>query len=92
MFEAVVLLAVSAVSELPARMRVLSKSAGGALRRSGAFVSESLLGYYREALAEIRTVGYLGYGARQLAPYTRAAVAAFHPEHETLTGTLIERL
>jgi hypothetical protein len=91
-FELSSLLAVSAVSELPERVRVLSKSAGVALRRSGAVVSDALLAHYREALAEIRTVGFLSYGARQLAPYARAAVAAFHPARETLTGKFIAKL
>ena len=91
-FELSSLLAVSAVSELPERVRVLSKSAAVALRRSGAVVSDALLAHYREALAEIRTVGFLRYGARQLAPYARAAVAAFHPARETLTGKLFGKL
>jgi hypothetical protein len=91
-FELSSLLAVSALGELPERARLLSKSAAVALRRSGTVVSESLLGYYGEALAEIRTVGFLNYGARQLAPYARAAVAAFQPERNTLTSKLIERL
>ena len=88
-FELSSLLAVSAVSELPERVRVLSKSAAVALRRSGAVVSEALLAHYRDALAEIRAVGFMSFGARQLAPYARAAVAAFHPERETLTGRFI---
>jgi hypothetical protein len=84
-FEVSSLLAVSAVSELPERARLLSKSAGVALRRGGAVVSEALLEHYREALREIRETGFPAYGARQLAPYARAAVAAFHPERATLT-------
>jgi hypothetical protein len=91
-FEMSSLLAVSAVSELPERARILSKSAALALRRSGTVVSDALLGYYGKALAEIRAVGFLSYGTRQLAPYARAAVAAFHPERETLTGRLIGKL
>jgi hypothetical protein len=91
-FELSSLLAVSAVSELPERVRVLSKSAAVALRRSGTVVSDALLEHYREALAQIRAAGFLGYGARQLAPYARAAVAAFHPERETLTGKLLGKL
>jgi hypothetical protein len=88
-FELSSLLAVSAVSELPERARVLSKSAAVALRRSGAVVSDALLAHYRDSLAEIRSVGFSSYGARQLAPYARAAVAAFHPARATLTGKFI---
>jgi hypothetical protein len=91
-FELSSLLAVSAVSELPERARVLSKSAAIALRRSGVVVSDVLLAHYRDSLAEMRSVGFLSYGARQLAPYARAAVAAFHPERETLTGKFIGKL
>jgi hypothetical protein len=91
-FELSSLLAVSAVSELPERARVLSRSAGVALRHSGAVVSEALLAHYRDALEQIRAIGFLRYGARQLAPYVRAAVVAFHPEHETLTGRLFGKL
>jgi hypothetical protein len=83
------LLAVSAVSELPERARVLSKSAAVALHRGGAVVSEALLDHYRMALGQIRTTGFLAYGQRQLAPYARAAVAAFHPERGTLTDRFL---
>jgi hypothetical protein len=88
-FEVSSLLALSAVGSLPERARVLSKSAAIALRRSGTVVSDALLAHYAEALAEIRRVGFLGYGSRQLTPYARAAAAAFHPERETLTGKLL---
>jgi hypothetical protein len=88
-FEVSSLLAVSAVSELPERARLLSKSAAVALRRGGAVVSEALLAHYREALGEIRRTGFISYGTRQLAPYARAAVAAFHPERATLTDKLL---
>jgi hypothetical protein len=91
-FELSSLLALSAVSELPERVRVLSKSAAVAMRRGSAVVSDALLAHYRGALAEIRAVGYFRYGARQLTPYARAAVAAFHPERETLTGRLFGKL
>jgi hypothetical protein len=90
-FELSSLLAVSAVSELPERARVLSKSAAIALRRSGAVVSEALLEHYRDALGEIRRTGFLAYAQRQLAPYARAAVAAFHPERGTLTDKFLDR-
>jgi hypothetical protein len=86
------LLAVSAVSELPERARVLSKSAALALGRGGAVLSEALLEHYRESLREMRRVGFIGYGSRQLAPYAHAALAAFSPQRETLTGRWLDRL
>jgi hypothetical protein len=91
-FEVSSLLAVSAVSSLPERARVLSKAAAIVLRHGGAAVSNALLDHYREALAQMREAGFLAYGARQLTPYTRAAIAAFHPDRETLTGKLLDRL
>ena len=78
-FEVSSLLAVSAVSELPERARVLSKSAAVVLRPGGAAVSNALLDHYRQSLQEIREVGFLRYGVRQLTPYTHAAIGAFLP-------------
>jgi hypothetical protein len=91
-FEVSSLLAVSAVGELPERARVLSKSAAVVLRHGGAAVSNALLEHYREALRQMREVGYLRYGVKQIAPYTQAAIGAFDPTRETLTGKLLDRL
>lgn len=91
-FEVSSLLAVAAVGSLPERARVLSKSAAIVLRHGGAAVSNALLDHYRQSLLEMREAGFVGYGARQLAPYTRAALGAFAPERETLTGKLLDRL
>jgi hypothetical protein len=91
-FQVSSLLAVAAVSELPERARVLSKSAAIVLRHGGAAVSNALLEHYRQSLLELRDVGFVRYGARQLAPYAQAAAAAFHPTRETVTGKLLDRL
>lgn len=91
-FEMSSLLAVAAVSELPERARVLSKSAAVVLRHGGTALSNALLEHYRQSLQQVRDVGFVRYGARQLAPYTHAAIAAFHPTRETLTGKLLDRL
>jgi hypothetical protein len=91
-FELSSLLAVSAVSELPERARVLSKSAAVALRRGGAALSDALLDHYRQSLREVRAVGFLRYGVRQLTPYTHAALGAFARDRETSTGRLLDRL
>jgi hypothetical protein len=91
-FEVSSLLAVAAVGELPERARVLSKSAAVVLRRGGAAVSNALLEHYRESLRQLREVGYLRYGLRQITPYTHAAIGAFNPARETLTGKLLDRL
>lgn len=86
------LLAVSAVSELPERARILSRSAALVLRRGGAVLSDALLDHYRESLGEIHRTGYLAYGSRQLAPYAHAARAAFSPQRATLTDRWLDRL
>jgi len=91
-FEISSLLAISAVGELPERVRVLSKSAALALGRSGSVLSDGLLVHYRQSLQEIHRVGFLSYGSRQLAPYARAALAAFAPSRATLTSKWLDRL
>jgi hypothetical protein len=83
------LLAVSAIGELPQRALVLSRSAAIALGHSGTVVADALLTHYRDALQEIRGTGVVSYAVRQLAPYGRAALAAFHPGRETLTAKLL---
>ncbi len=90
-FEVSSLLAVSAVGELPERARVLSRSAAIVLRHGGAAVSNALLDHYRQSLEQMREVGFVRYGVRQLAPYTEAAISAFHPERTTLTDKLLDR-
>ena len=90
-FEVSSLLAVSAVSSLPERARLLSKSAAVIARTSGGVLSQGLLDHYRATLGEIHDTGYVAYGSRQLAPYLRAALGAFSPQRETSTGKLIGR-
>ncbi|HLF12250.1 MAG TPA: hypothetical protein VJA26_13665 [Gammaproteobacteria bacterium] len=91
-FELSSLMAVSAVGNLPARARVLSKSAALAIGKGGAVLSDALLDHYRSTLRQIHEVGFVNYGTRQLTPYVRAALAVFSPEHETLTGKLVKKL
>jgi hypothetical protein len=83
------LLAIDAVGALPQRALILSKSAAIALGHSGTVVADALLAHYRDALKEIRDTGVVTYSVRQLAPYGRAALAAFRPSRETLTGKLL---
>jgi hypothetical protein len=71
---------------------VLSKSAVIVVRHGGAVLSTALLEHYRQSLAELRETGFLRYGVRQLAPYAHAAVGAFAPARETLTGKLLDKL
>jgi hypothetical protein len=92
LFELSSLLAVSAVSNLPERARVLSKATAIAMRKGGGVLADGLLEHYRATLREIHVTGYLAYGARQLEPYARAALAVFAPERDTLTRRLVEKL
>jgi hypothetical protein len=91
-FEVSSLLAVAAVNELPERARVLSKTVSIVLRHGGNALSAPLLEHYRQSLAELRTTGFLQYGARQLRPYAQAALNAFAPERETLTDKLLDKI
>lgn len=91
-FQVSSLLALSAVSELPERARVLSRSASIVLRHGGATIATALLDHYRISLGELRSTGFLRYGVRQLAPYTHAALGAFSPSRSTLTDRLIDKL
>jgi hypothetical protein len=85
------LLAIDAVGALPQRALILSKSAAIALGHGGTVVADALLAHYRGALEEIRDTGVITYAVRQLAPYGRAALAAFRPSRETLTGKLLRK-
>ncbi|RPI62843.1 MAG: hypothetical protein EHM50_03245 [Lysobacterales bacterium] len=71
---------------------MLSKSAAIVLRHGGAAVSNALLEHYRQSLLELRELGFVRYGVQQLTPYTHAAIGAFHPARDTLTGKLLDRL
>jgi hypothetical protein len=91
-FQVSSLLALAALGGLPERARVLSRSAAVVLKHGGATLATALLDHYRESLGELRASGFVDYGARQLAPYTRAAAAAFSPQRRTLTDRLLDKL
>jgi hypothetical protein len=91
-FEVSSLLALSAIGELPERARVLSKAAVIVVRHGGGALSTALLDHYRQSLAELRATGFLRYGARQLAPYTQAAIDAFAPARATFTSKLLDKV
>jgi hypothetical protein len=78
-------MAVSAVSGLPERVRWLSRCAQTAARRSGEVFAGTLLNHYRETLEDIRTTGFLAYWRRIFRPYLRAAASHFLPGRESLT-------
>jgi hypothetical protein len=61
-----------------------------ATKHTGAIIGSALLTYYTQALAEIRRVGYLAYGRRQMTPYLKAAADHFAPGRRTLTERLLD--
>ena len=83
------LLAVSAVGELPRRVRLLSRSAALAARKGGGAMSEALLEHYHATLTKIRETGFLAYGTRQLSPYVSAALKGFSPKQQTHTERFV---
>jgi hypothetical protein len=91
-FDVSTMLAVSALGSLPRRARVLSRTAAIIVARSGDVLSQGLLDHYRWTLGELREVGYLAYGSRQLTPYLRAARKLFSPQHGTLTEKYVDKI
>jgi hypothetical protein len=88
-FEVSSLLAVSAVSSVPKRARLLSRSTALALDRTTVIVSQSLLDHYRATLSAIGQQGFVAYGIQQMTPYSRAALAMFSPTRKTLTERFV---
>ena len=82
------LMAISALSHVPANLVWLSKATRSAARRTGEIVGDAILDHYSAALEEISRTGFPGYWSREFRPYLRAAAAQFVPEH----GSLTERL
>jgi hypothetical protein len=91
-FETSSLMAVSAVRGIPDGARWLTASTRVGARRTSQLLAVALLDHYRQALGELREVGYLAYARRQLAPYVRAAAGQFSPQRDTLTERLVEKV
>jgi hypothetical protein len=90
-FEVSSMMAVSAAGGVPDRLRWLSSSARVAAGRTGQVFAQALLDHYSQTLHDIREVGYVRYAARQLQPYTQAAIQLFSPSRETVTERLLEQ-
>jgi len=84
-------MAVSAISHVPANLLWLSRAGRSAARRTGKVLGEALLDHYVETLAEISKAGFLGYCQREFRPYLRAAATQFAPGKESLTERLLRR-
>ena len=91
LFELSSMMALSASSALPDRLRWLSRSAMTAAGRAGHEVAGALLDHYRATLADIRQTGFTAYAARQFRPYLRAAAGQFSPKRRTWTDRIIEK-
>jgi len=85
------LMAVSAVSHVPANLLWLSKASRSAARRTGKVLGEAVLDHYVETLAEISKTGFLAYWQREFRPYLHAAAAQFAPGKQSLTERLLRR-
>ncbi|HWD00193.1 MAG TPA: hypothetical protein VG456_25715 [Candidatus Sulfopaludibacter sp.] len=79
------LMALSAVSHLPANVLWLSKAARSAARRTGKVLGETILDHYTATLADISKTGFLAYWTREFRPYLRGAAEQFAPAHGSLT-------
>jgi hypothetical protein len=85
------LMAVSAVSHVPANVLWLSKAARSAARTTGKVLGEAVLDHYVETLAEITRTGFLAYWQREFRPYLHAAAKQFAPGKQSLTERLLRR-
>jgi hypothetical protein len=85
------LMAVSAVSHVPANVLWLSKAARSAARTTGKVLGEAVLDHYVETLAEITRTGFLAYWQREFRPYLHAAAKQFAPAKQSLTERLLRR-
>jgi hypothetical protein len=89
-FELSSLIALSAVTQMPARARWLSQCATAAAGKTGMLFASTLLANYAETLREIREAGYLHYWARQLKPYISAAAHNFSPSQSSYTERFMQ--
>jgi len=89
-FELSSLMALSAVTHLPAKALWLSQCATAAAGRTGMLFASTLLANYTATLKDIRSAGYLHYWARQLKPYISAAAHNFSPSQSSYTERFFE--
>ena len=90
-FETSSMLALSAVRQVPDGVRWVAASSRVGAGRTGQIVAGVLLDHYTQTLAEIRTVGFAAYAARQFRPYVQAAARQFSPDRQTLTDRLLRK-
>ena len=89
-FELSSLMALSVVTQMPARALWLSQCATAAAGKTGMLFASTLLANYAVTLKEIREAGYLHYWARQLRPYLSAAAHNFSPSQSSYTERFLQ--
>lgn len=87
-FELSSVMAMSAIADIPDKVRWISASARLATRKTGSLVAGVLLDHYRTTLDQVRHTGFIRYAARQYRPYLYAAVRQFSPSRRSLTERL----
>jgi len=85
------LMAIAAVSRVPADLLWLSRCARGAARRTGQMLAGGMLDHYRSTMEEIRAAGYWNYWVREFRPYLKAAALQFSPKRSSLTERLLRQ-
>jgi len=90
-FQVSSVMAMSAITHLPAKVRWISASTRLAVGKTGSVAAGVLLDHYRNTLAEIQKEGYLPYAVRQFRPYLYAAASQFSPRRQSLTERLLHR-
>jgi len=89
-FELSSLMALAAVTQLPAKALWLSQCATTAAGKTGSLFASTLLNNYTATLKDIRKAGYLRYWARQLTPYIAAAAQNFSPSQSSYTERFLQ--
>jgi hypothetical protein len=89
-FELSSLMALSAVTQMPAKALWLSRCATTAAGTAGMLFASTLLANYAATLKDIRQAGYLHYWARQLGPYLAAAARNFSPSETSYTERFLQ--
>jgi hypothetical protein len=91
-FQVSSVMAMSAIADLPQKVRWISSSARLAVGKTGSVMSEALLDHYRTTLTQIHKAGYLPYATRQFRPYLYAAASQFSRGRNSLTERLLQRV
>ena len=90
-FELSGLMALSAITRLPANMLRVGRSAQVASVSAGRLLAGSLLEHYSTTLREIHQTGYMAYFRSEMRPYLAGAAAQFSPDRLTLTEKILGR-